>query len=302
MGALAIMWGSTYLWIKVALTGFTPVQVTTIRCALGAVVLMAVATRLPRGRIWVRIAIAAFFCNALPFALFSMAERTVDSGVAGVLSATTPLWSLLIGVGTGTEQRPLPSRLGGLLLGFAGVLVIFAPWQQAGLLSWSSLALLVAAASYAIGFVYMGRNLAGKGVPTIELSSAQLVAATGLSVLTLPAGGLVAPHLTVFAVLAVVVLGVMCTGVTFHLTYRLIADEGATTAATVGYLLPIVSVILGTLVLQEQFSVRELVGMVIVLLGVVLVKRPASRRVLVQPPIGGGASTTSKWVSPPCDP
>src|ERR1044072_3946563 len=167
LGVLAILWGSTFLWIKVALEGFTPVQVTIIRCALGAAVLLAVsarfATRLPRGRIWVRITIAAFFCNALPFALFSMAERTVDSGVAGVLNATTPLWSLLIGVGIGTERHPRPARLARLLLGFLGVLVIFAPWQQAGFLSWSGLALFAAAASYAIGFAYMARNLAGQG-------------------------------------------------------------------------------------------------------------------------------------------
>src|SRR5262249_46329703 len=132
LAGLALMWGSTYLWIKVALDGFTPVQVTIIRSALGAVVLVAVAARLPRGPIWRRIAIAAFFCNALPYALFSMAERTVDSGIAGVLNATTPLWSLLIGFGIGTERRPRPARLAGLLLGFAGVLVIFAPWQRSG--------------------------------------------------------------------------------------------------------------------------------------------------------------------------
>jgi drug/metabolite transporter (DMT)-like permease len=291
MGVLALMWGSTFLWIKIALEGFTPVQVTVIRCALGAAVLVAVAGRLPRGVLWVRIAIAALFCNAVPFALFSVAERTVDSGVAGVLNATTPLWSLLIGMGIGTERRPRPARIGGLLLGFAGVVVIFAPWRQAGFLSWSGLALFAAAASYAVGFAYMGRNLAGKGVPTIALSAAQLVAATGLSVLTLPAGGLVAPHLTVRAVVAVVVLGVVCTGVTFHLTYRMIADEGATNAATVGYLLPVVSVLLGVLVLREQITLRELMGMAIVLVGVVLVKRPPVRD-RPRHPIGGGASTT----------
>jgi drug/metabolite transporter (DMT)-like permease len=278
LAALALMWGSTYLWIKVALAGFTPVQVTIIRSALGAVVLTVVATRLPRGAIWGRIAIAALFGNALPYALFSMAERTVDSRVAGVLNATTPLWSLLIAVGIGTERRPRPARFAGLLLGFAGVLVIFAPWQRSGFLSWGCLALLAAAASYAIGFAYMGRKLAGQGVPTIVLSAAQLIVATGMSVLTVPAGGLVAPHLTVVAVVAVIVLGVMCTGVTFHLTYRMIADEGATTAASVSYLLPVVSVALGVLVVHEHFTGRELAGMVIVLIGVALVKRGGGRR------------------------
>ena len=80
------------------------------------------------------------------------------------------------------------------------------------------------------------------------------------------------------AVVAVIVLGVMCTGVTFHLTYRMIADEGATTAASVSYLLPVVSVALGVLVVHEHVSVRELAGMVVVLIGVTLVKRGGGSR------------------------
>jgi drug/metabolite transporter (DMT)-like permease len=98
LGVLALLWGSTFLWVKLALTGLAPVQVTLIRCALGAVTLTALRLGarqpLPRGRaIWGHILVAAFFCNALPFAMFSIGEQTVSSGLAGVLNATTPLWS-----------------------------------------------------------------------------------------------------------------------------------------------------------------------------------------------------------------
>ncbi|MFF1899017.1 DMT family transporter [Streptomyces sp. NPDC058206] len=278
MGILALLWGSTFLWIKVALEGFSPVQVTLIRCVLASLTLLALCfgtrQRLPRGAaMWGRIFVAAFFCNALPFGLFSVGEQSVGSGVAGVLNATTPLWSVLIGIAIGTERRVRPVRLGGLLLGFAGVVVIFAPWQQADSVGWGALAIFGAAASYAVGFAYMGRTLVGKGIPTVSLSSAQILAATALTILTLPAGGLSPVHAQVTTVIAVVVLGIFATGITFHLTYRIIADEGATNAATVGYLLPVVSVLLGAVVLSEDFSLRVAAGMMVVLVGVAMTRR-----------------------------
>lgn len=278
VGVLALLWGSTFLWIELALDALTPVQVTLSRCVLGSATLLVACLgsgrRLPRGgAIWGHIVVAALFCNALPFAMFSIGQQTIDSGVAGVLNATTPLWSLLIGVLVNSERGLRPVRLGGLLLGFAGVVLIFAPWQTTGSVGWGALAIVAAASSYAVGFAYMGRNLVGKGIPTISLSAAQLIAATGLTALTLPAGGLTPIEIDPKTAIAVVILGVVTTGITFHLTYRIIAAEGATNAATVGYLLPVVSVALGAIVLHEAFSLRIATGMVIVLLGVGLTRR-----------------------------
>ncbi|MGW6564269.1 DMT family transporter [Streptomyces sp. NPDC054975] len=292
MGVLALLWGSGFLWIKLALDhGLTPGWITFLRCLLGAGVLLALAyaagQRLPRDRrTWGRLAVAAFFCNALPFLLFSVGEQTVDSGVAGVLNATTPLWSLLIGVALGSERPLSAARLVGLVLGFAGVLVIFAPWSgEAGLLSGGALLLLGASASYAVAFAYMARRLTGGGTAPLALSAAQLLAATALSAPApvAMAGG--AAEIGALGIVAVVVLGVFATGLTFHLNYRMIAEEGPTSAATVGYLLPVVSVALGALVLGEPLTVRVVAGMAVVLAGVALTRRaprparsPASRR------------------------
>lgn len=278
MGVLALLWGSTFLWIKLALNGLSPVLITVIRCALGAAVLIVLCfparQRLPRDRAtWGHLVVAAFFCNALPFFLFGLGEQTVDSGVAGVLNATTPLWSLLIGIAIGTECGLHPIRFGGLLLGFAGTLLIFAPWQRTGMVSWGALALLGAAASYAVAFAYMASKLTGRGTAPIALSAAQLITATGLSVLALPVAGPVPVHLNPTAVVAVAVLGIFCTGITFYLNYRLIADGGATNAATVGYLLPVVSVVLGAIVLGEDLSLRVVAGMVVVLAGVGMTRK-----------------------------
>lgn len=282
-GVLALLWGSAFLWIELALTGFSPAQVAVVRCALGAGVLLVLARRsrqrLPRG-LWPHLVVAALFCNAVPFLLFGIGQQSVDSGVAGVLNATTPLWSLLIGLPLGSERGTTPTRVLGLVLGFGGVLLIFAPWRG-GVPGWGVLALAAAAASYAVAFAHMGRTLVGHGAP-LAVSAAQLAAATGLGALALPFDRAPAtPNAT--AVVAVVVLGVFATGVTFVLNYRVIEEEGATSAATVGYLLPVVSVALGAVVLGEPLTPRVVLGVLVVLAGVAMTrtapaKRPPERR------------------------
>ncbi|WP_035793644.1 DMT family transporter [Kitasatospora mediocidica] len=281
MGVLALLWGSGFLWIKIALSGgLSPLHITVIRCALGAAVLLALARlgrqRLPLDRrTWGHLAVAALFCNVLPFLLAGIGEQSVDSGVAGVLNATTPLWSLAIGLALRTERGLRPRRLAGLLLGFAGTLLIFAPWQHSGLTGWGALALLGASLSYAVAFAYMARHLIGRGTAPLALSAAQLLAATGLTTAALPVGHASSAGPSGTALIAVVVLGVFCTGITFHLNSRLIADEGPTAAATVGYLLPVVSVTLGAVVLDERIGLRVIAGMAVVLVGVGLT-RPRS--------------------------
>ncbi|MEU0114759.1 DMT family transporter [Streptomyces bobili] len=278
VAVLALLWGSTFLWTELALRGLSPLQVTFARCVLGALVLVvacyATGHRMPKGlTLWRHVVVAALFCNALPFALFSLGQQTVDSGLAGVLNATTPLWSAALGLALGSERGLRPVRLAGLLLGFTGTIVIFAPWQVTGAGGWGALAILGAAASYAVAFTYMGRTLVRRGTPTISLSAAQLVAASGLTALAVPIGGLesIDPGPTVLV--AAVVLSVLCTAVTFHLTYRIINDEGATNAAVVGYLLPVVSVLLGAVVLGEDLTVRVVLGMAVVLAGVGMTRR-----------------------------
>ncbi|MFE7512320.1 DMT family transporter [Streptomyces sp. NPDC057540] len=300
MGVLAALWGSGFLWIKISLNeGLTPGWITFVRCLLGAAVLLALAygagQRLPRDRgTWGRLLTAALLCNALPFLLFSVGEQTVDSGVAGVLNATTPLWSLLIGLFLGTERPLGRARLSGLVLGFAGVLLIFAPWSAGpGLMTWGALALLGASMSYAAAFAYMARRLTDRGTAPLALSAAQLLAATALSTPALTAGG--PARVTATGLLAVLVLGVFATGLTFHLNYRMIAEEGPTSAATVGYLLPVVSVTLGALVLHEPLTVRVLTGMAVVLVGVGLtrVRTKPVRRTATDGPSGPASGPPS---------
>jgi drug/metabolite transporter (DMT)-like permease len=177
---------------------------------------------------------------------------------------------LLIGAALGTERRLNPARILGLVLGFTGILVIFAPWQQSGLLSAGALSLLGAALSYAIAFAYMARKLPPNGAP-LALSAAQLMTATALTAIALPVAT-TAPHLNPTALIAVTILGIFGTGITFYLNYRILTDEGPTAAATVGYLLPVVSIALGAIFLSEPLTPRTVGGMAIVLAAVALTR------------------------------
>jgi drug/metabolite transporter (DMT)-like permease len=277
--ALALLWGSNFLWIKIALRGFSPVQLTLVRLALGAVVLVAVvyALRLPaiRGRrLWLHLAVAAFFANALPYTLFGVGEQYVASNVAGVLNATTPLWTLAVGLAVRHERRIVPTPLVGLLLGFAGTVVILSPWRGAGGLHiGGALACLAAAASYGVGYVYMDRFLASQGISPLALSAYQLVAATALLAALTPLAGFPQMHPRPDLVAALVVLGTLGTGVAYVLNYQLITNEGPMAASTVTYLLPVVSVLLGATVLDEPVTVSVLFGTAIVITGVAVVRK-----------------------------
>jgi drug/metabolite transporter (DMT)-like permease len=285
--ALALVWGSSFLWIKTALGGLSPVQITLVRVVLGAAVIGAIAlltrVRLPRTRAgWARMVVPGLCGAAIPFTLFAVGERSVDSGVAGVLNATTPLWTLLITTVIGPERRLGIVRTVGLVLGFGGTLVIFAPWHAAGLASWGALACLLAAISYAVSYAYIGRHLTGT-MSSVALSSAQLGVGLVLIAIAMPfLGGFEPIRLGVGPLVAVTVLGVAGTGLALVMNNRLIADEGVTTATAVGYLLPVVSVLLGAAFLHEQLNPRIVAGMLVVLVGVALSRR---RQVAVASPV-----------------
>ena len=125
LALLAAVWGSSFLWIELALRGLSPVEVTLGRLLLGATALFViVAVRrypLPRSlSLWSHIAVAALFANAAPYLLFALGEQNVSSSTAGILNATTPLWTIVVALVTRHERRLPAARAAGLLVGFAG--------------------------------------------------------------------------------------------------------------------------------------------------------------------------------------
>jgi drug/metabolite transporter (DMT)-like permease len=285
MGALALLWGSNFLWIKYALEGFSPVQVTLLRLALGAATLLMAlrltGVHLPTGRrVWAHFVVAALVANALPYWLFAYGEQHVPSSLAGAINATTPLWTVAVALLIRAEARPTHLRLVGLAMGFLGVLVLLqgSPSECGNCAGTSDylagfLACLAASASYGIAYAYMARFLTPRDVPALALAAGQLLAATGLLLLVTPFAGMQPMNLSATAVAGALVLGILGTGVAYVLNFRLITDDGPSAASTVTYLLPIVSITLGVTVGSEEATSPLLVGTVVVLVGVVLVRR-----------------------------
>jgi drug/metabolite transporter (DMT)-like permease len=276
---LALIWGSAFLWIKLADRGFSPVEVTLTRLALGAAVLFAIVRlrreAIPRsGRLWGHIAVAALFANAVPYLLFAVAEQHVDSSTAGIINATTPLWTVVLALAVRHQKNMTSWQAAGVIVGFAGAVLIFTPWRTAsGLVSAGGLECLAASVSYAISYIYMDRFLARRGIGPVVLSACQLLLASVQLAIVLALAGAPTPHVTAENVAALVILGVVGTGFAYVLNYQIITSEGATVASTVTYLLPVVAIVLGVLVLSETITVTTVAGIALVLAGVALTRR-----------------------------
>ena len=281
---LSLIWGFSFLLIKVGTQGYAPLQVTLGRMLFGAAVLVAVLAvkreRLPRGlRTWGHLTVAAFLLNALPFSLFAYAEVTIPSTLAGICNATTPLWGMLLSMVALSEDRPTRRRFAGLGIGFAGVLTVLGAWQGfAGQdLAGTSMA-LVAALSYAVGWIYVRRTLAGTGNSHLSMSGAQLLLGTLQLALVTPLFTSMPASLPVLPLLAVVALGALGTGLAFLLQYGLVAEVGPTTATLVTYFIPVIATAAGVALLDEQLTWNTPVGALVVLLGAALTQgRPRLR-------------------------
>lgn len=259
--------------------GLSPDQVAIVRLGLGAAVLVAVA--LARGdglphnpTVWLHLGVAALVGNVGPYLLFAYAEQRIDSSIAGLINATTPLWTVLIAVAVRHEARPDLGKMVGTAVGFAGALLIFSPWGHGSeVLSWSGAECLLAATCYGVTFVYMAHFLAPTRLSPLTLSAGQLVVSSVLVTLTLPVLGRHAVHLHPSAVAGVLVLGVLGSGVAYLVNYALIAESGASATALVTYLMPVVAVALGVAVLSEQLQFHVVLGAAIVLAGVAATRR-----------------------------
>jgi drug/metabolite transporter (DMT)-like permease len=277
LGMLALAWGASFLFIKLALEGLSPLQIVLGRVSAGAIVLWAIlALRrqpMPRGRrLWAHLTALGVIANIIPFFLIGYGEERITSGLAGVLNGATPLFTLLFALGLLPEERlSLPRGLG-LGLGFLGVLLVVGPWDTNPLTSSlpGQLACLGASACYAVAFVYTRRYVSGTGYPPASLAAGQLGAAAALLWLAAPlvAGGDVALTSTVVA--SVLALGAVGTGLAYLLYYHLIAEAGATSTSMVTYLIPVVAVALGVLVLDEPLGWNLFAGAAVVILGVAL--------------------------------
>ncbi len=251
------------------------------RLVIAAIVLVAFASTrrhpIPKDRAtWRALAMMALIGNVLPFFLITWGERSISSSLTSILNSTTPLFTAGIAAAVLKEENLSPQRAAGILLGFVGVAVIVGVDSSAGSLA-GKVAVVVAAASYGVAFVYARRALAGGGSP-VALSAGQLSVA---AVIALPlAGWETATGSTrggAVAAVAVIMLGLFGTGIAYILYYKLVSEVGPTSTSFVTYLIPVFGVALGWLVLDERLGWNALVGALLVICGIALAES-ASRR------------------------
>ncbi|WP_392668808.1 DMT family transporter [Streptomyces sp. LN785] len=283
--ALSLIWGFSFLLIKVGTDGYAPFQVTLGRLLSGTAVLAVAMVvrreRLPRtARTWGHLAVAAFFLNALPFSLFAFAEQTIPSTLAGICNATSPLWGMALSLVALSEDRPTRRRVAGLGLGFLGVLTVLGAWQGFSGLDFSGTAMaLLASLSYPVGWIYVRRTLAGSGSSTLALTGSQLFVGTVQIALVTPVFTSAPDGFPLLPTLAVVALGALGTGLAVLMQYGLVTEVGPTTAQMVTYFIPVIATAAGVAVLGEQLNWNTPVGALIVLAGAFLTQsRTRTRR------------------------
>jgi drug/metabolite transporter (DMT)-like permease len=284
---LALIWGSSFLFIKIGLNGgMSPVLVASMRLAIGSLLLWGVIglrcvvapgsfkKPIPRDRAtWGRIAIIGLFNNAIPFALISWGEQRISSGLASIFNASMPLFTVIFAHYLTHDDRITPAKTLGILIGFAGVAVVITP--SAGDLSGEllgCLAVVVASASYAIATVYVKKNLTGATDP-IATGAAQLVTAFAWLVPLALLTGATANFavLPLESLLAVTALGLLGTGLAYLIYYLLIQRAKASQLSLTTYLLPVTALIYGAVFLQEQITIFALLGFGLIVAGILLV-------------------------------
>ncbi|MFM1844469.1 MAG: hypothetical protein RLZ78_549 [Actinomycetota bacterium] len=271
--ALGIVWGCSFIFIKLGLEFLTPVGVAFGRVSLGAITLLLWAQfkgiSLPKGRsMWFHLWVVSLLLNVIPGYLFAVAETEVTSILAGIINAVTPLMTLLAIMIAFREEKPKSYQVIGLLLGFGGVLTVLGAWQGLGDNPASAvIALICAVACYGISFPYSRKYVLPKKIKAESLAAGQLT----MGALTLfPAyliDGISITNYRPGPVLAMLTLGILGSGFAYIWNFKIMEAAGSAIASTVTYVTPVVAVIVGIIFLGEGVTWYEPVGGLIVLLG-----------------------------------
>jgi drug/metabolite transporter (DMT)-like permease len=301
-GALALIWGSSFLLMKVGLEALAPLQLGTLRIVTGAVTVLITAlvlgARLPRGaQVWGHLTVSGFLLCSLPFTLFPLGEERVSSALAGIGNATTPLSTVLFTLLLIPTERVNGRTLTAVMTGFAGVVVIAQPWQAQGRPDLVGFGMtLVAGASYGLGWTYVRRFLARHDVGGLSLPAGQLLMASAQMVVIIVVWWLLhwgpaptgiplpwsvraeSPSSVLWPLLAVLALGAVGTGLAYALQFDVVRAVGPTVSATVTYVIPVVAVLLGVVFLAERLQWPQVLGAAVILVSAVVVGRPRRAR------------------------
>jgi drug/metabolite transporter (DMT)-like permease len=283
---MGLVWGASFLFMKIALDGVSFGQVAWSRLVLGGLTLgLIVSVTRPRvgrgpvlpreGIVWLHFLVIAVTGCAVPHLLFAWAEQYVSSSLASIYNAVTPIMTALMVTAVFKVEKLTRDQVIGVLIGIGGVVVIIAPWQYTALTGdlWGQLACLGAALCYGFTFGYTRKHLSGRAIAGTTFAFLNIGLAGALMLLLTPVLAWQPVALTTPVVLSLVTLGALGTGLAYIWHINVLRAWGPTTTSTVTYVTPVVGVTLGVLVLAETFSWHEPVGALLVLLGILLTQK-----------------------------
>lgn len=293
---LCLVWGASFFFVKVGLEGLSAPAVVIARLWLGAFALCGFALvspskGLPGSRAILHLVVEALLLCDVPYALIAWSEQHISSSLASLFNAATPLMAALVALVVLAHERATPSLGVGLALGFAGVVVVLAPWSTGfgSARALPSLASLLAAACYGAGFVYWRRFLSPLNTSATTLAAGLIALAALFSCALIPFAHLTTIHLTSRVVLAMLGLGVLGTGAAYIWNANVIASWGAHAAATITYVLPVVGIALGVVGRGERFVWTEAIGTAVIISGIAMTR---ARSFDPRPALGAAVSAT----------
>lgn len=277
--ALATIWGLSFLFIAVSLQTFTPVGVAIYRVGLGTIALVVWSVLkkqalISKRKVWLNLFVVGFFLNALPSVLFATAETMVSSSLAGILNATTPLFSILFIVLAFKSEKVSKTQIFGLCLGFLGVILLFGNLDFQGSNPGLGIFLILCATlGYGFAFPYARTRLANTGYSSTSLATGQLIASMALLTPLTLTQPLVLEDFTLESTSAIIVLGFLGTGFAYIWNFKVIELAGSAIASTVTYLSPLIAVTAGWAVLGEVIHLTTLLGALTILLSAAVVQK-----------------------------
>jgi drug/metabolite transporter (DMT)-like permease len=286
--ALGLVWGCSFIFIKLGLEFLTPFGVAFVRCALGAITLLIVVKlmkiNLPKEKsTWYKLWVVAMLLNVAPGILFAYAQLHVTSVLAGIINATTPLATLVVMLIAFREEKLKAEQIYGLLLGGLGVMVVLGIWEGIGDNQLTGvIALLIAVTCYGISFPYSKRNIIPLGLKPEAAATTQLIMA---AITLLPFylyDGISQDNYRPVNIFAMLALGILGSGFAYIWNFSIIAAAGSSIASSVTYLTPVVAVFVGWLFLGEVIVWHEPVGALLVILGAAVSQGRFNRRVQVK--------------------
>ncbi len=282
---LGIIWGTNFIFMRQASEWISPVQIVFLRVLCGFVPIavmawMQKAVRREHLKYTGHFLVMALLATVIYYWAFASGTSLLLSGVSGVLSGAIPLFSFIVAAIFLRQEKITVMRLCGLMLGFAGVILIAKPWQVSG--ESISLAgvgyMILGSLSVGISFVYAKKFLADKQIAPLALTTYQIGLALVILACITPFTGITAIAQDCTASLGLIIgLGLLGTGVAYLTYYYLILNLGAVVASSVTYIPPVVALIVGFLAANEQLGVTEILSMVLIMSGVLLLQRPSRR-------------------------